>query len=705
MIITIVLWVVLVALLWGIGWNRLRQGFTDLLGLTSGVATLPLDALWGMRRPLIWSAVITSVATLVFLITGIACGENDHYRVGGVLVAIGGVIFGVFLAFGWYFANVLTAYISKLVGAVEYAATAFVRFLDILLEKLGVAKSQESQPEIKIVDRDKLKKQISSTFGFATAVWFALMVYLMMAPYWDTLLTLPVLTLFALTIAFFGIQWQLGRNSEGKSDNKVPKRIYGMVIWAFYAYLAISIFGIFSARVDAIYNSLPESGQAVARYLAAIRDESATLISHGSLSKETNAKMTMGVITEDAALYRIEKDEDGKVLITRLKQELKQGTKVACLVPKPKTVVVGLEPMVAIALPDPDTNEFVMGEVAGWVAARKFRPEKPITDTNSFADWKPQSLLPALFWLVIFVGALIGLWSSIKTRSFKPLVLAMLLVIFGLLYGGRITAGLASVSFPYVGSQPSFAPVRQPVPTDGLVRAAARKYGVPFELMASLCLQESGCSLNTPDGASGEIGPMQVRPQTAALFGVTADQLRDPATNFDTAARIIQANLQRYEGVPDSLQKVILAYNAPGLAEKYRNTPWTDIPATVLSGINAAGVSYDAYQYVASVVSIINGSIPQRTAVYTASAAPPAPRQPESETVTLVIHNSGERILRLAFTKDDPPASVLLVPDGFRKHLWPKSQEDGQWEVRDGEGNLIRTVSRPTKAYETVDVS
>jgi len=67
-----------------------------------------------------------------------------------------------------------------------------------------------------------------------------------------------------------------------------------------------------------------------------------------------------------------------------------------------------------------------------------------------------------------------------------------------------------------------------------LVKKAAERAGVPFEIVDAVIRTESGYNPNLT-GAVGEVGLMQVRPSTARMMGFsgTLEELREPHTNIE----------------------------------------------------------------------------------------------------------------------------------------------------------------------------
>lgn len=98
-----------------------------------------------------------------------------------------------------------------------------------------------------------------------------------------------------------------------------------------------------------------------------------------------------------------------------------------------------------------------------------------------------------------------------------------------------------------------------------LVRAAATRYGLEYELLQALIAAESGfdADIVSPKGA---IGLMQVMPATAQRYGVEGDarislqrRLADPRTNVAVGARYLSHLLQLFGG---QRELALAAYNA-----------------------------------------------------------------------------------------------------------------------------------------------
>lgn len=103
---------------------------------------------------------------------------------------------------------------------------------------------------------------------------------------------------------------------------------------------------------------------------------------------------------------------------------------------------------------------------------------------------------------------------------------------------------------------------------EGVIRAAARRYGVDPHLVLSIVMAES----NFDDRAlshKGAIGLMQLMPATARMHNVS--NLYDPAQNVYGGVRHLKSLIDRFQG---NLLLAIAAYNAGAAAvRKYNSIP------------------------------------------------------------------------------------------------------------------------------------
>lgn len=108
----------------------------------------------------------------------------------------------------------------------------------------------------------------------------------------------------------------------------------------------------------------------------------------------------------------------------------------------------------------------------------------------------------------------------------------------------------------------------------------AQEAGVDPRLALSLAFVESGFKMGKV-GADGEIGIMQVKPDTAKMLGVDIKALRDEDTNIDTGLKYLKQGIDRYKDP----QLGVLAYNA-GHDAAFLQGKAEEPPASSLSYLN-----------------------------------------------------------------------------------------------------------------------
>lgn len=96
-----------------------------------------------------------------------------------------------------------------------------------------------------------------------------------------------------------------------------------------------------------------------------------------------------------------------------------------------------------------------------------------------------------------------------------------------------------------------------------LFAAASRNFGLPPNLLDSLCFVESShriTAIHEDDGNSDSLGVCQIKFETAQWLGFegTADDLMDPSVNIYYAAKFLSYQLKRYRG---QTEKAVIAYN------------------------------------------------------------------------------------------------------------------------------------------------
>lgn len=113
---------------------------------------------------------------------------------------------------------------------------------------------------------------------------------------------------------------------------------------------------------------------------------------------------------------------------------------------------------------------------------------------------------------------------------------------------------------------------------DAMIGEAARRHGVPYNLVKAIIEQESG-GVNGQRSPVGAMGLMQLMPDTARGLGYDPKSMMDPATNIDAGTKYL-ANLSKQFG--GDWGKVVAGYIAgPGNIQKWvtegkaNNREWT----------------------------------------------------------------------------------------------------------------------------------
>jgi len=108
----------------------------------------------------------------------------------------------------------------------------------------------------------------------------------------------------------------------------------------------------------------------------------------------------------------------------------------------------------------------------------------------------------------------------------------------------------------------------------GVLSAAAAAHDVPVAWMLAIQVVETGAWSDNPErqasigSHAGAIGIMQIMPGTGAMFGVSREQLLDPAINADVGAQLI-ARLAKDLG--PELPAITAKYNSGRLCSPGRN--------------------------------------------------------------------------------------------------------------------------------------
>ena len=106
-----------------------------------------------------------------------------------------------------------------------------------------------------------------------------------------------------------------------------------------------------------------------------------------------------------------------------------------------------------------------------------------------------------------------------------------------------------------------------PTSTEGMIEAAARRFGVDSDLVKAIATAESNMNQDARSYV-GAIGVMQLMPETAASLGVNPYNEKQ---NIEGGAHYIRQMLDKFNG---NLKNAIAAYNAgPGAVQKYGGVP------------------------------------------------------------------------------------------------------------------------------------
>ena len=106
-----------------------------------------------------------------------------------------------------------------------------------------------------------------------------------------------------------------------------------------------------------------------------------------------------------------------------------------------------------------------------------------------------------------------------------------------------------------------------PNSTEGMIEAAARRYGVESDLVKAIATAESNMNQSARSYV-GAIGVMQLMPETAESLGVDPYNEKE---NIEGGAHYIRQMLDKFNG---NVKNAIAAYNAgPGAVQKYGGIP------------------------------------------------------------------------------------------------------------------------------------
>lgn len=191
-----------------------------------------------------------------------------------------------------------------------------------------------------------------------------------------------------------------------------------------------------------------------------------------------------------------------------------------------------------------------------------------------------QSIIPKLALILAFTSGLApaGEYAVLKTgfllRAERHVVEGSQVRLFTQ-GGGEIVLDASQIQSFEVEDADKNVPPLPPAPktaptTHDLITAAARKHGLPPELVHSVVASESAYR---PDAVSsaGAIGLMQLMPSTAKAYG--ADPT-DPQQNVNAGTAYLRDLLLKYAKDDSQVRRALAAYNAgPGAVAKYNGVP------------------------------------------------------------------------------------------------------------------------------------
>jgi soluble lytic murein transglycosylase-like protein len=194
--------------------------------------------------------------------------------------------------------------------------------------------------------------------------------------------------------------------------------------------------------------------------------------------------------------------------------------------------------------------------------------------------------VPGVGWALVLQRAVLPLPNGRQRVTSVAVRLHLTAPLAGLPAGSEILIGLAtgtSAGVNLTGAASEIPPDLVPI-----YRAAARRYGVPWSVLAAINRVETSFGRNLSTSSAGAIGWMQFMPGTWAGYGVDADgdgvaNPYDPVDAINAAARLLSAN-----GASTNLAGAVFQYNHSSsyvstvlqLAQDYANGSAT-VPRTV----------------------------------------------------------------------------------------------------------------------------
>lgn len=111
------------------------------------------------------------------------------------------------------------------------------------------------------------------------------------------------------------------------------------------------------------------------------------------------------------------------------------------------------------------------------------------------------------------------------------------------------------------------------------IAAKAREMGVPPELAVAVAFKESGLNPKVQAGGAGEVGIMQIKPDTAKEVGFSVEDIRDPEKNIEAGLKYLKKSLDLSEGNP---KLAAAGYNA-GVNHPFFTSKGTSLPGTTVN--------------------------------------------------------------------------------------------------------------------------
>jgi soluble lytic murein transglycosylase-like protein len=194
--------------------------------------------------------------------------------------------------------------------------------------------------------------------------------------------------------------------------------------------------------------------------------------------------------------------------------------------------------------------------------------------------------VPGVGWALVLQRAVLPLPNGRRRETSVAVRLHLTAPLGGLAANSEVLIGLASGS--RAGVNLSGAATEIPADLVPIYRSAARRYGVPWSVLAAINRVETSFGRNLSVSSAGAIGWMQFMPGTWAGYGVDANgdgvaNPYDPVDAINAAARYLSAN-----GASTNLSNAVWHYNHSSsyvstvlkLAQDYANGSAT-VPASV----------------------------------------------------------------------------------------------------------------------------